>query len=64
MRRVIRLYESPVIVSKWDLCGALAIVAALVIVLVIILSSAFARHRTKLSPPTDFGVSEISDLSR
>lgn len=64
MRRVIRLYEAPVVVSKWDLCAALAIVATLVIVVVIILSSAFPRHRTKLAMPTDFGVSEISDMSR
>lgn len=64
MRRVIRLYEAPVIVSQWDLCGALAIVAVLLTVLIVVLSSTFARHRTKLSVSTDFGLSEISDLSR
>jgi hypothetical protein len=64
MRRVIRLYEAPVSVSKWDLCAALAIVAAFVIVLAVVFHSAFARHRTILSVPTDFGVSDISDLGR
>jgi hypothetical protein len=64
MRRVIRLYEAPVIVTKWDLCAALAIVAAFVVVLTIVFGSMFARHRTQLSVSKDFGLSEISDLSR
>ncbi len=62
MRRVIRLYQAPVSVSKLDLCAALAIVAVFVIVLAVVFQSAFARHRTKLSVPKDFGFSEIGNL--
>jgi len=64
MRRVIRLYEAPVSVGKWELCGALAIVAAFLLVLTIVVSSAFAPHRTKLSIRSDFGIADLGDLRR
>jgi hypothetical protein len=63
MGRLIRLFEAPVSVSKWDLCAALAIVVAFVIVLAVFLS-AFRPHRTHLSVRPDFGLPVISELSR
>lgn len=46
-----------------DLCSAIGIIFAFVVVLAVCLS-VFAPHRIKLSVRADFGVPQINDLRR
>jgi hypothetical protein len=63
MGRVVRLHERRPAVSRWDVCGGVAIIASFFVILAICFST-FTPHRTKLQVRHDIGLSLISDTRR
>ena len=61
MRRSVKFYEAPVVVTRSDVWGALGIVASLVLVIGILISS-FAGPLPRLALKADLGLSEIAEL--